>query len=176
MFLRPCAPHRANRLPLAPDVPSSLCGPCSPDPPALHFLTPRTAASVGADLMQTPLSRHGVPACVGPFLFPAERRSRVGIRPAWARAGGSLTLLTRVCVSLQRLQSGTTGVCALIAGKTLHVAWLGDSQVLLVQQGQAVKLMEPHRPERQVSGPRPPGVAPGDPPEGGRPASCQRVP
>ncbi|XP_070241837.1 protein phosphatase 1F [Bos mutus] len=49
----------------------------------------------------------------------------------------------------ERLQSGTTGVCALIAGNTLHVAWLGDSQVLLVRQGQAVKLMEPHRPERQ---------------------------
>uniref|UniRef100_A0A4X1V1E0 Protein phosphatase 1F n=1 Tax=Sus scrofa TaxID=9823 RepID=A0A4X1V1E0_PIG len=49
----------------------------------------------------------------------------------------------------ERLQSGTTGVCALIAGSTLHVAWLGDSQVLLVQQGQVVKLMEPHRPERQ---------------------------
>ncbi|XP_004386281.1 protein phosphatase 1F [Trichechus manatus latirostris] len=49
----------------------------------------------------------------------------------------------------ERLQSGTTGVCALIAGSTLHVAWLGDSQVILVQQGQVVKLMEPHRPERQ---------------------------
>ncbi|XP_007953640.1 protein phosphatase 1F [Orycteropus afer afer] len=49
----------------------------------------------------------------------------------------------------ERLQSGTTGVCALIVGSTLHVAWLGDSQVILVQQGQAVKLMEPHRPERQ---------------------------
>ncbi|XP_057383134.1 protein phosphatase 1F [Balaenoptera acutorostrata] len=49
----------------------------------------------------------------------------------------------------ERLQSGTTGVCALIAGSTLHVAWLGDSQVVLVQQGQVVKLMEPHRPERQ---------------------------
>uniref|UniRef100_A0A8C6DXC3 Protein phosphatase 1F n=1 Tax=Moschus moschiferus TaxID=68415 RepID=A0A8C6DXC3_MOSMO len=49
----------------------------------------------------------------------------------------------------ERLQSGTTGVCTLIVGNTLHVAWLGDSQVLLVQQGQAVKLMEPHRPERQ---------------------------
>ncbi|XP_004607505.1 protein phosphatase 1F [Sorex araneus] len=49
----------------------------------------------------------------------------------------------------ERLQSGTTGVCALLTGKTLHVAWLGDSQVILVQQGQVVKLMEPHRPERQ---------------------------
>ncbi|CAD7674078.1 unnamed protein product [Nyctereutes procyonoides] len=49
----------------------------------------------------------------------------------------------------ERLQSGTTGVCALIVGKTLHIAWLGDSQVILVQQGQVVKLMEPHRPERQ---------------------------
>ncbi|KAK2494556.1 hypothetical protein MC885_004680 [Smutsia gigantea] len=49
----------------------------------------------------------------------------------------------------ERLQSGTTGVCALITGQTLHVAWLGDSQVILMQQGQAVKLMEPHKPERQ---------------------------
>ncbi|XP_057602901.1 protein phosphatase 1F isoform X2 [Hippopotamus amphibius kiboko] len=49
----------------------------------------------------------------------------------------------------ERLQSGTTGVCALIVGGTLHVAWLGDSQVVLVRQGQVVKLMEPHRPERQ---------------------------
>uniref|UniRef100_H0XH51 Protein phosphatase 1F n=2 Tax=Otolemur garnettii TaxID=30611 RepID=H0XH51_OTOGA len=49
----------------------------------------------------------------------------------------------------ERLQSGTTGVCVLIVGTTLHVAWLGDSQVVLVQQGQVVKLMEPHRPERQ---------------------------
>lgn len=52
----------------------------------------------------------------------------------------------------ERLQSGTTGVCALITGTTLHVAWLGDSQVILVQQGQVVKLMEPHKPERQVKG------------------------
>lgn len=49
----------------------------------------------------------------------------------------------------ERLQSGTTGVCALITGKTLHIAWLGDSQIILVQQGQVVKLMEPHKPERQ---------------------------
>ncbi|XP_064337077.1 protein phosphatase 1F isoform X1 [Camelus dromedarius] len=53
----------------------------------------------------------------------------------------------------EQLQSGTTGVCALITGKTLHVAWLGDSQVVLVQQGQVVKLMEPHRPERQEGRP-----------------------
>ncbi|XP_012369459.1 protein phosphatase 1F [Octodon degus] len=48
----------------------------------------------------------------------------------------------------ERLQSGTTGVCALIAGKTLHIAWLGDSQVFLVQQGELVKLMNPHRPDQ----------------------------
>lgn len=49
----------------------------------------------------------------------------------------------------ERLQSGTTGVCALVTGAALHVAWLGDSQVILVQQGQVVTLMEPHKPERQ---------------------------
>uniref|UniRef100_A0A8C2W6X6 Protein phosphatase 1F n=2 Tax=Chinchilla lanigera TaxID=34839 RepID=A0A8C2W6X6_CHILA len=48
----------------------------------------------------------------------------------------------------ERLQSGTTGVCALVAGTTLHVAWLGDSQVFLVKQGQLVKLMNAHRPDQ----------------------------
>ncbi|XP_044512542.1 protein phosphatase 1F [Gracilinanus agilis] len=48
----------------------------------------------------------------------------------------------------EKLQSGTTGVCALLVGRTVHVAWLGDSQVMLVQQGQALELMKPHKPER----------------------------
>lgn len=51
---------------------------------------------------------------------------------------------------LQKLRSGTTGVTALIAGNTLHVAWLGDSQVMMVRQGQAVNLMDPHKPEKTV--------------------------
>ncbi|XP_074148236.1 protein phosphatase 1F isoform X2 [Sminthopsis crassicaudata] len=49
----------------------------------------------------------------------------------------------------EKLHSGTTGVCAFLVGRTIHVAWLGDSQVLLVQQGRALMLMEPHKPERQ---------------------------
>ncbi|KAM9329182.1 protein phosphatase 1F [Gastrophryne carolinensis] len=49
----------------------------------------------------------------------------------------------------ERLRSGTTGVCALLEGERLHVAWLGDSQAILVQQGSPVTLMEPHKPERE---------------------------
>ncbi|XP_065549293.1 protein phosphatase 1F isoform X3 [Lathamus discolor] len=49
----------------------------------------------------------------------------------------------------RELRSGTTGVSALIVGNKLHIAWLGDSQVMLVQQGKAVTLMEPHKPERE---------------------------
>ncbi|XP_064378208.1 protein phosphatase 1F isoform X2 [Dromaius novaehollandiae] len=49
----------------------------------------------------------------------------------------------------ERLRSGTTGVSALIVGNKLHIAWLGDSQVMLVRQGKAVTLMEPHKPERE---------------------------
>ncbi|XP_025057313.1 protein phosphatase 1F [Alligator sinensis] len=49
----------------------------------------------------------------------------------------------------ERLRNGTTGVCALIVGNRLHIAWLGDSQVMLVRQGKAVTLMEPHKPERE---------------------------
>ncbi|KAG8455917.1 hypothetical protein GDO86_001927 [Hymenochirus boettgeri] len=49
----------------------------------------------------------------------------------------------------ERLRSGTTGVCVLLDGVNLHVAWLGDSQALLVQQGSHVTLMDPHKPERK---------------------------
>ncbi|XP_074868865.1 protein phosphatase 1F isoform X3 [Carettochelys insculpta] len=48
-----------------------------------------------------------------------------------------------------KLRSGTTGVSALIVGNRLHIAWVGDSQVMLVQHGKAVTLMEPHKPERE---------------------------
>ncbi|XP_066465701.1 protein phosphatase 1F [Tiliqua scincoides] len=49
----------------------------------------------------------------------------------------------------EKLRSGSTGVSALIVGNKLHIAWLGDSQVMLVQRGKAINLMEPHKPERE---------------------------
>ncbi|XP_071337981.1 protein phosphatase 1F isoform X1 [Trachinotus anak] len=49
----------------------------------------------------------------------------------------------------ERLRSGTTGVVVLIQGQELTVAWLGDSQAMLVRKGQAVTLMDPHKPERE---------------------------
>ncbi|CAK6984097.1 protein phosphatase 1F [Scomber scombrus] len=49
----------------------------------------------------------------------------------------------------ERLRSGTTGVAVLIQGQELTVAWLGDSQVILVREGQAVTLMDPHKPDRE---------------------------
>ncbi|CAH2295546.1 phosphatase 1F [Pelobates cultripes] len=49
----------------------------------------------------------------------------------------------------ERLRSGTTGVCVLLEGERLHVAWLGDSQTILVRDGCSVTLMEPHKPERE---------------------------
>ncbi|KAM3610476.1 uncharacterized protein V6R79_004524 [Siganus canaliculatus] len=47
------------------------------------------------------------------------------------------------------LRSGSTGVTVLIQGQELFVAWLGDSQAVLVRNGEAVTLMEPHKPERE---------------------------
>ena len=47
--------------------------------------------------------------------------------------------------------SGTTAVCTLIHGQTLYNAWLGDSQSILVRNGRAVKIVEPHKPNRPVS-------------------------
>ncbi|XP_047238129.1 protein phosphatase 1F [Girardinichthys multiradiatus] len=49
----------------------------------------------------------------------------------------------------ERLRSGSTAVAVLIHGQQLTVAWLGDSQAMLVRKGQGVTLMEPHKPERE---------------------------
>ncbi|KAM6944910.1 protein phosphatase 1F [Lycodopsis pacificus] len=49
----------------------------------------------------------------------------------------------------ERLRSGTTGVAVLIQGQQLSVAWLGDSQAILVREGHAITLMEPHKPDRE---------------------------
>ncbi|KAM8976030.1 protein phosphatase 1E isoform 2-T2 [Pelodytes ibericus] len=49
----------------------------------------------------------------------------------------------------ENLRCGTTGVVAFLRGNMLHVAWLGDSQVMLVRRGQAVELMKPHKPDRE---------------------------
>ncbi|XP_052316914.1 protein phosphatase 1F isoform X2 [Oncorhynchus keta] len=50
---------------------------------------------------------------------------------------------------LKRLRSGTTGVAVLLQGEWLHVAWLGDSQSMLVRRGQDITLMDPHKPDRE---------------------------
>ncbi|XP_029467340.1 protein phosphatase 1E [Rhinatrema bivittatum] len=49
----------------------------------------------------------------------------------------------------ENLRCGTTGVVTFIRGNMLHVAWLGDSQVMLVRRGKAVELMKPHKPDRE---------------------------
>ncbi|XP_067935848.1 protein phosphatase 1E-like isoform X2 [Watersipora subatra] len=47
----------------------------------------------------------------------------------------------------EKLHSGTTGVAVLIEPNHLAVAWLGDSQALLVKSGRATEIMNPHKPE-----------------------------
>lgn len=49
------------------------------------------------------------------------------------------------------MRCGTTGVVTFLRGRTLYVAWLGDSQVILVRKGQVVELMKPHKPDREVT-------------------------
>lgn len=53
---------------------------------------------------------------------------------------------------LQNFRSGTTAVCALLRPKeeTLYVAWVGDSQALLVNRGKVLQIVKPHKPCRQV--------------------------
>ncbi|XP_036454555.1 protein phosphatase 1F [Colossoma macropomum] len=49
----------------------------------------------------------------------------------------------------ERMRSGSTGVAVLLAADWLTVAWLGDSQAMLVRRGEPVILMDPHKPERE---------------------------
>jgi len=42
-------------------------------------------------------------------------------------------------------------VAVFIKGETLYVAWVGDSQVLLSKAGQPCLLMNPHKPNREVT-------------------------
>lgn len=51
--------------------------------------------------------------------------------------------------SRENLRCGTTGVVTFLRGHTLYVAWLGDSQVMMVRRGQPVELMKPHKPDRE---------------------------
>uniref|UniRef100_A0A3P8VCD2 Protein phosphatase 1E n=1 Tax=Cynoglossus semilaevis TaxID=244447 RepID=A0A3P8VCD2_CYNSE len=55
----------------------------------------------------------------------------------------------RLKAKRERLRSGSTGVAVLIQGQELTVSWLGDSQAMLVRNGQDVTLMDPHKPERE---------------------------
>lgn len=49
----------------------------------------------------------------------------------------------------EHLRSGSTGVAVLIQGHVLTVAWLGDSQAILVRKEEVLTLMDPHKPERE---------------------------
>lgn len=49
----------------------------------------------------------------------------------------------------ESLKSGTTGINALIRGSTVYIGWLGDSQAVLVRNGQVINLTKPHTPERE---------------------------
>ncbi|XP_060528777.1 nascent polypeptide-associated complex subunit alpha, muscle-specific form-like [Cylas formicarius] len=51
----------------------------------------------------------------------------------------------------EKLSSGTTAVVALLRPKekVLYIAWAGDSQALLVNQGRVMQCVNPHKPNRQ---------------------------
>lgn len=68
---------------------------------------------------------------------------------AFKNAFATTDNMFRVKAKRERLRSGTTGVAVLQEAERLTVAWLGDSQALLVTQGHTVTLMEPHKPDRE---------------------------
>merc|ERR1719483_1511295 len=46
-------------------------------------------------------------------------------------------------------KSGTTAVCCLVKDDKIFVSWLGDSQAVLVRNGQTIKIVDPHKPNRE---------------------------
>jgi len=46
-------------------------------------------------------------------------------------------------------KSGSTAVCVLVIGERLYTAWLGDSQATLVRAGVPLKIIDPHKPNRE---------------------------
>ncbi|RLU22632.1 hypothetical protein DMN91_004910 [Ooceraea biroi] len=51
--------------------------------------------------------------------------------------------------STQKLNGGTTAVCALMLNKKLYIAWVGDSMAALVTRNSVMQLVNPHRPTRK---------------------------
>ncbi|XP_039308798.1 uncharacterized protein LOC105201938 isoform X2 [Solenopsis invicta] len=51
--------------------------------------------------------------------------------------------------STQKLNGGTTAICALLINKKLYIAWVGDSMASLVTYGNVKQLVNPHRPTRE---------------------------
>ncbi|XP_071945340.1 protein phosphatase 1F-like [Antedon mediterranea] len=47
------------------------------------------------------------------------------------------------------LRSGTTGIAMIHDENMLHVGWIGDSQGLVMKQGKAITVMDPHKPDRE---------------------------
>ena len=64
----------------------------------------------------------------------------------------SLSIVT-LCVpnfDLQNKRAGSTAVLALLRGRNLYVAWVGDSQAVLFRRGKGTQLVNPHKPDREV--------------------------
>jgi len=45
-------------------------------------------------------------------------------------------------------KSGSTAICILIKGSLIYTAWLGDSHAVLVRGGVPIKIVDPHKPNR----------------------------
>lgn len=58
----------------------------------------------------------------------------------------------RDIIFFQKINGGTTAVCALLLPKekTLYVAWVGDSLATLVSEGKILPCVNPHKPDREV--------------------------
>lgn len=81
--------------------------------------------------------------------FVSEHENEVSVSYCQYRV--FLQHLQLSCLVKQRLKGGTTAVVCLVRGNLLVTAWLGDSQAVLVKDGIAEQLVNPHKPDRSVS-------------------------
>ncbi|KAJ0068248.1 hypothetical protein NL108_018202, partial [Boleophthalmus pectinirostris] len=68
---------------------------------------------------------------------------------AFKRAFNETDRLLQQRAQRERVRGGSTAVAALVQGQRLLVAWLGDSQALLVRNGTEEEIMDPHKPDRE---------------------------
>uniref|UniRef100_A0A8C6U4B3 Protein phosphatase, Mg2+/Mn2+ dependent, 1F n=1 Tax=Neogobius melanostomus TaxID=47308 RepID=A0A8C6U4B3_9GOBI len=84
-----------------------------------------------------------------PVVLSRQQNLQTNPEEALTQALTETDLMLQRKATRERLRGGSTAVAALFQGQRLLLAWLGDSQALLVRCGREEEVMEVHKPERE---------------------------